>query len=352
MKYDEETPIKYILYGQFIKYTSLFKMVSIEFSGSDAEEVNIFIDLYQFLLPIFRYLNIENYNIICSIIINYCAHLRAYFRSRHRVETNIILVYSSNNSINNYRFYSDYNYAYKNRINSNNKIMDAVMYNLQLLQVLCPYLPNIYIKIGTVEPAVIIKNIIDNHLLPDEPNIVISNSQYMYQLPANADNVTVFRKKTIHKEDASYSYNVINAMQAFIFETRKINISEFYNTRYLSILMTLTGLPQRNVKSFYSLKIGIDILNHIPVECIGDITAIYDNIVKYITYYKKKYSIIDYEDFCNKYRSIDIEYQSKLYQKLPECLENSWLQDRNDPDNLKAINNKYFKDEPLNLEWI
>ena len=352
MKYDEKTPIEYILYGQFIKYTSLNRMVNIEFAGSDDEYINIFIDLHQLLLPAFRYLKIQDYNIISSVIINYCAHLREYFRSRHRVECNIILVFSSNNSINNYRFYSDYNYSYKKRIASNDKIMDAVIYNLDLLKVLCPYLPNIYLKIGTVEPAVIIKNIIDNHLFPDIPNIIISSSQYMYQLPANAANVIVFRKKTINKIDASYSYNVINALQAFVYETRKINLDRFYNTKYLSILMTLTGLPKRNVKSFHSLNTGLDIIDHIPAECIGDVTAIYDNIVKYITESKKNIIIIGYQDFCDKYRAIDIEYQSKLYKKLPECSENSWIQDRSDPDTLKAINNKYFKNQPLNLEWI
>jgi hypothetical protein len=61
---------------------------------------------------------------------------------------------------------------------------------------------------------------------------------------------------------------------------------------------------------------------------------------------------MEYKDFCDKYKAIDIEYQSKLYKKLPEYLENSWIQDMNDPDTLKQINNKYFKSNPINLEWI
>ena len=51
--YNESIPIEKILYYNFIKYTSLQKMVYKEFAGSDATEVNIFIDLNQIFLKAF-----------------------------------------------------------------------------------------------------------------------------------------------------------------------------------------------------------------------------------------------------------------------------------------------------------
>jgi hypothetical protein len=343
--YDEKTPIEYVLYGQFIKYNALQNLVSLEFANSNAEEVNVFIDLNQMLLPAFRYLKIQDFNVISAVIINYCAHFRAYFRSRHRVESNIILVFTPNMSSNNTRFCAEYNSQYRLRMQSNEKITEAVDYNLEILKVLCPYLPDIYLKIGTVEPSVIIHDLINGDFNNGNPNIVISSSQYTYQLPVFTPNTIVFRKKITEKEDTSYSYNFVNAINAFIYETRKVVINEVLNTKAISLLMVLSGLPKRNIKSIFDIRKTIKLIQAIPDSCLGDIDAMYEYIIS-------SNNKIEYREFSNRFKAIDLLYQYKLYQLLPESKEQSYLQRFQDPNTVKDINDRYFANVPLDLERL
>lgn len=345
MQYDNKTPIEYVLYGQFIKYDALLNMVKLEFAQSNADEINVFIDLNQMLLPAFRYLHIKDYNIISSVIINYCSHIRGYFRSRHRVQSNIILVYSPNISSTNTRFCAEYNSSYRLRMQSNDKIMDAVDYNLEILKVLCPYLPDIYLKIGTVEPSVIIHNLATTIFDNGNPNIVISASQYAYQLPSFTPNTVVFRKKITDKEDTSYSYNFVNAINAFIYETRNIIVDATLNTKAISLLMVLSGLPKRNIKSMIDIKKSIQLITSIPDSCLGDIEAMYKALI--ILHPK-----LDYDEFNNRFKAIDLLYQHKLYEQRPEAKEMSFMQRFNDPETVRNINNTYFQNAPLDLDRL
>jgi hypothetical protein len=327
------------------------RMVNVEFPNSGEIMVNVYLDMMHFIFPILKYCMIKDYNVIASSIINYCAHIRQYFRSRHGVDTNIVIVFSDNNSINLRRFCPEYNSMNSSIYYANSKISNAINITIDILQMLCPYLPNIVLKTGTVEPAVIIKNIIDDNILPDVPNIVMNTSQYSFQLPANAKDTVIFKKKIIGGNDSSYSCNVVNALQAFAYETRKINLTKIYNTKYLSVLMALSGFPNRNINSFYNIKTSLNIIDNLPMSCSEDPKAIYGHIVDYLSKKKNK-RIISFDLFYNRYRALDIVYQSKMYKELPEYRETSWLNQLNDPDTVKQINNTYFKDCPLNLEWL
>jgi hypothetical protein len=351
MIHDEKTPIEYVLYGQFIKYSALRNLVALEFANSNADEVKIFIDLNQMLLPAFRYLKIQDYNVISSTIINYCAHLRSYFRTRHNVQSTIILVFSRNMSSNNTRFCAEYNSHYRLRMQSNEKIMEAVDYNLDLLKVLCPYLPDIYLKIGTVEPSVIIHDLIANEFNNNFPNIVISSSQYAYQLPVVTPNTVVFKKKVTDKVDTSYSYNFVNAINAFVYDTRDLVVDEVFNNKFISLLMVLSGLPKRNIKSMFSIRHSLEIIQNIPDSCIGDIDAIYKYMEAYIRSKKTK-TFLHYDEIVNRFKAIDLLYQHKLYQTLPESKEKSYLQRFSDPTTVRDINDRYFKNVPLDLERL
>jgi hypothetical protein len=351
MIHDEKTPIEYVLYGQFIKYSALRNLVALEFANSNADEVKIFIDLNQMLLPAFRYLKIQDYNVISSTIINYCAHLRSYFRTRHNVQSTIILVFSRNMSSNNTRFCAEYNSHYRLRMQSNEKIMDAVDYNLDILKILCPYLPDIYLKIGTVEPSVIMYDLISKDFNDNIPNIVISSSQYAYQLPGVARNTVVFKKKVANKIDTSFSYNMLNAINAFIYDTRDIVTNEILNTKTISLLMSLSGLPKRNIKSMFSIKTSLEIIQSIPDSSLGDIDAMYKCMEEHIRAKKTK-TFLPYDEFVNRYKAIDLLYQHKLYEMLPESKEKSYLQRFSDPSTVRDINDRYFKNIPLDLERL
>lgn len=81
VKYDERVAIDKVLYWQFIKYNTLSKLIHKEYYNNPSEIINVYIDLYQILITIHRYVKIDNYFCICAIIINYCAHLRHFLKS-------------------------------------------------------------------------------------------------------------------------------------------------------------------------------------------------------------------------------------------------------------------------------
>ena len=355
VQYDNSTPIAAILYSQFIKYDALFRIIQHEFQNSNAGVVDIYIDLYQFILPIFRCLRIDTGFAISSVIINYCAHFRSFFRTRYGVETNIILIWSSNDSLNNIRYIPEYNTYYRNRMASNNKIYDTVTDNLQLLNLLVPYLPNIYIKFGTVEPAVIIKGLIDKKLfnMGRNPSIVISTSQYMYQLPVDQPNCIVIRSKKDKKDksDVSYSYNMLTAMTAYILELKN-TLVQGTDPRKMAMLMNLIGIPKRSVKSLCDFKVALEVLATIPPGFEHDPTELYKSYYNYFLEHKTSRSIISAEEFANRFMCIDLTMQYNMYKQSPEYASMEFLKDLYDVDTVKQINNTYFTKDPIDLERL
>ena len=90
--------IESILYGNYIKYDKMSELVESNFKGSTSTTVNIFIDIYSMFRNVHMSdsLNSNNQLILSSSIINLCAHIRHFFRSRYKVESNIYIVHSDN----------------------------------------------------------------------------------------------------------------------------------------------------------------------------------------------------------------------------------------------------------------
>ena len=176
------------------------------------------------------------------------------------------MVFSYNKSSNNTKFIPEYNA--KNYVISedNRAIIDD---NLHILKILCPYLRDIYFKQGTVEPAVIIKDLIENIFTDNSPNIVISAAEYAFQLPSFVPCV-VFHKKKVRVngvfEDVSYSYNIATAIRWYLYEIRKLHTPFHLDDRMISTIMCMTGLPKRNISCLISANNTFRILKNISKE--------------------------------------------------------------------------------------
>lgn len=348
-KYDEKVPIEAVLFGNFIKYESMGRLTLESFNGSNSNTVDVYIDLYQMFLPIYKCLMIKDYTVITTAVINLCAHIRGFYRSRLGVETNIYLIYSPNMSTNNSILYAGYNSTYSMRIMSNQKIHKAVDFNLGLLRTLCPYLPNIYFREGTVEPAVMMHDIICKKYSRGDitPRIIYSKSQYAFQLPSIWENCAVFRKKTYTGQDISRSITPENVIMEYLYETRTKLYENTIHPSLLSLLMTLTNLPQRNVKTLFNVKTAMNLISQIGiVRYTPDIEETYDALsqIKNIGLPKQM--------FVNRFRAIDLFYQHMLYTNMAESKDDSYLQQLLDPDAVREINDKYFKANPLDLNRL
>lgn len=333
-----------VLYGRYIKYKVLDEILNI-YMPNLTKEVNVFIDLVEFLKPIYKFDNIGNPMGILVCMVNLPLHYRHYF-NRRGIKSNIFLIYSSNNSVNNTRYLSIYDNKHKIIKETNKLVFDIIHKNIELLNTLTPYLPGIYLKLGTVEPTVITYNLIDKFTRKgnlDYNNIFITSTDYAYQLPSVMSNVLLILKKSMvqennKNEDNSFGVIQSNSLETYIRFKTKQNISTYLDPRWVSPFMILNGLSCRDIKSLFSYNQAIKIL-HTIASSYNIITP--DTIFDVMnTLYKPK---ITKEGLYDRYHAIDIDYQLNLYRQMPESIESNFLIDIYDNQALYDINNLYLK---------
>ena len=60
-------------------------------------------------------------------------------------------------------------------------------------------------------------------------------------------------------------------------------------------------------------------------------------------------SIINSLEFINRFKGLDLIYQHLIYINTAESMDNSWYINLEDVNTFQNINNKYFIDNPLDL---
>lgn len=333
-----------VLYGRFVKYKVLDEILE-SFIPNLPKEINIFIDMTPIVLKLYNFDNIANPLGILSCMVNVPLHYRHYF-NRLNVKSNIFLIYSSNDSANNYKFVSGYNSKERIMKECNSTVHTIVMQNIELLSTLTPYFPGIYLKRGTAEPTVIAYDLISkfskNGSLPTT-NIFISSTDYAYQLPVYAYNTLYIYKKNMmgennRSEDASFGVTKNNALNAYISLNNKQLLTEDLNQEWISAFMVLNGLSCRDIKVILSYKRTINTLKSI-VNTYNLISpeSLYQMIQ---SLYKEK--TVTLEEIYARYCAIDLNYQLTLYRQLPESLESNFLIDVYDQQALYDISTLYF----------
>src|SRR5574344_2650368 len=175
--------IEQIIYSNCVKYERLSGIINKAFKGSKADNLNIFIDLYSILKSVYRKeVKAEQFTSITSTVINICSHYRYFFRNFYNVETTFYLVFSYNCNEINSLLTSGYNDKFKDLLNANPMKVDLVQKNIEFLETLCPYLPNIYFIKSNYEVGVHIKDIINKTKNDNTANMIVSKDSYLYQL--------------------------------------------------------------------------------------------------------------------------------------------------------------------------
>ena len=224
--------------------------------------------------------------------------------------------------------------------------------NLALLELICPYLPDIHFMKTQFESAVLM-----NHLIDIEgeavPSLIISTDIYPFQLCAEKENVTLFWPRKIFGDDNSYV--ICNKTHPEHFKSfwggieRKLGKSEaFKNLRLISpsnfvLLAALTRFPDRNLQTIVNMTRGCNLISALPgyreVRLTPDILFELN---------PKGVKNLDLEAITRRYKVLDIHYQSLLFN---ESLESKSIhyENLNDPDAVQRINDKYFKDNPIDI---
>ena len=179
----------------------------------------------------------------------------------------------------------------------------------------------------------------------------MTKSIYSYQLPALLDNVVIYRpKKTVSEGDISFAvthYNVLSIYCSKLNNQKAIDRYRVINPQLLSLIMTLTNLPSKRVISLFNLSGGINRVYELIST--GKILNKYNNDIDFIYDNLSIDNKIDKLNFKYRFCAIDLVYQNRLYSSLAESKDNTFMIDLNNKEEVQMINNKYFFDNPLDL---
>lgn len=339
-----------VLTSNFVKYTRLRELVNHMFAGSQATNLNIFIDVYGAMKTLFSdsyRTDIKDYTAFTSTLINMCGHYRSFFKTIG-VSTKIYIIFSYNICDINCKLTSGYNGVFLGKF-SNKVIYDMVELNNNLLEVLCPFLPDIFFLKTSFESSVLIDYLIS--IGDGNPNLIISKDIYPAQLTELHPYTAFIKPKKSYNEDISFcispreNINHINDFKILYCCGRGTNTHTSLNTITIhpinfNILSAMSRFPERNLKSLYNISIANKIIFGVVRDEAVKVTA--DSINQF-TPLNVPVQIID-----GRYKSLDVEF---MRQAFIESIESKMihLENLNDVASVNAICAEYFKDNPIDL---
>ena len=349
-----------IIYGSYVKMDRLQQIVFDTFANTsiaEATHLNIFIDLYSTLHPIFSEhyrVNIENYTDVTAGIINMCGHYRKFFRGLG-VHTTFYLIYSDNTCEFNRKFIAGYNETFlrKSQIKMFREVVDN---NLELFATICPYLPDIHFvkSINNWESSVIIANIIET-LNDGSPNLIISKDFYPLQLCALYP-------------WTSYLYPL--KQRGGLDNSIMIPLNEKYNFRHefwnlfvkdkpgelksdlskisplnVALFAAMNGLHCREVNTLYNVSASRKVIFSIsngedvkidPIQLHNDVRVS---------------EIVNVQQIEARLKGLDVTFALPYYKQDPESSGYNFI-NLEDNGAINKINAKYFENNPLELNKL
>lgn len=356
---DRLVAVENIIYGSFVKMERMQQLTINTFSNTSiasATKLNVFIDLYSVLKSIFSEhyrTNITDYTAITSGIINMCSHYRSFFK-RLSVQTKFYLVFSFNTCDINRKFVAGYNEEFmrKSQIPLFNKL---AMDNFELLDLLCPYLPDIFFVKSprNYESAIVIANLIE--MLNDGcPNLIISKDLYPLQLcylypytsylypikrmggKDESIMIPISEKSTFRKE----FWNLVASV-------RKFNLSQVEDISPVNfpLFSALNRFPERGINSMANVAgtrniikklVGTDDVKILPVHLSND-----EEIMSKIPVAKVE----------SRMNVLDVQFILNYYKNDPES-KSIQLQNLEDDSAINMINSRFFSHNPLDLNKL
>lgn len=345
--------ISQIINYSYVRYDRLTELINLEYKNSQATKLNVFIDLYSILKPLYSSnIVIDDYSEITSCLINMCAHYRHFFRTRYQVETKIYLVWSNNHPYKNIEACKGYNEKSAYSMQTNTKITSLIEDNFSLLETLCPYIPDVMFVRDIYEVGVLcqyISNMQENIMYP---SVMITRDCYNFQLAKGKFDFKILVPYKVHTDqgtvDRSYIVNEETAIAWYLYklDVKELNVDTYLPASILSILIALSRCPTRNIKSLknipraykdlvYMVNNNIIPLGHIyDIEPIANILHLNSNIL------------------AGRYYASDIQSQLMHYELDPAMNIRQHMVNLYDANAVKDINNKHFIKYPLDLNAL
>lgn len=336
------------LLGKFyVAWVKMEELIDSMFSTytEDISNINIYLDINSMTRLLYSNLdfNIEEDLLISASIINLCAHYRAFFRKYYNTETYFYLIVSDNLPLINRKLIKGYNNIYFKNITNKKDITEKIKTNLECTKILCEYLPNIYLIPSIFETGVIIYELINKEYDETRAHMILTKDSYNYQL---INNKNTFIIRPINK-DKSYLINDSNIYKIISQERRIKTILDdnIIPSNLYTILLTLIGSKDRCIKSKFNIRTAFNIMKD------GIDSKILSNQNPNLFFERIKN--VNSEELKNRYKSIDLFQQNKLYKLHNEySLLNGYLLDKYNPQEVREICSKYYLYDPIDLERL
>ena len=304
-------------------------------------------------------------NSLASSVINFAAHIREFFASRFSVRTRFFFVFGNTRPDSAVQFIPEYD-AHKamDRATKMN-IWSIICENLNTLNIVCPYLPEIYyIENQTVEPAVLIRSIIKEQSAnrnAKHARLVFSKDLYDYQLVATIPNTHLIRVKKTMQGDMTYTVSFFDFYKKLSHNTLglKNQIGAGISPELYSIYMTLSGCKSRGVSGLVNnpranTLIGGTVASSLILNGYNPTFAVdHRSFMPFVDCIKTEND----EELCSRlhkrFCGLDLIYQCNLFRLDPSynALEKNVV-DLFDAEGVRIMNNTYFKKYPLDLNVL
>lgn len=342
------------IYGYYVKYDKLTQLINTNYAGSNATTLNLFIDVNNILCKIQDYslkngVFANNYLVIMAGLINMAAHYRFFFRTRYGCHTKIWLINAVGNKTSSL-YDKSYNYP--------NVDFNICRIDSELMSTTCTYIPDVmYCVCDTEFSAMVMHVLSQEEYAPGTqvpPSIAITKDDFAFQLATSMNyDIRVLRPSKYKGEDNSYIVNSNNALQ--IYAGSSTNIMGLPSS-VLPVYMAMTRVPSRSIKSLYKAPTAIKILSNAVAQNTIFLKYPWDPEHYFTQLAEASRSVMpnmpnDIPLLAGRFKAIESVYFLPLaYKHLPNAASYIGMVNLYDPKGMQEINEKYFKDTPLDLE--
>ena len=344
----------------FIRYEKLHDLLNTAYNGLEVNTVNLFVDLYSIYHTTFSRsyrTTITNYISFTSQLINLCIHYRTFFRNLG-INSKIFLISSYNIPKDSILLVPEYNKTMRDKLN-NKVVGDMVDLNVGLLELLCPYLPDIHFIKTEFESSVVMNDIIrregelDSTKTPIQ-SIILSTDLVPTQLSVLLPNVSYIVPIKSYREDNSIIIPQNRSSHAFknfwrVITRKSQNSFSFEKVGSLSpsnfiLLASINRFKDRDFSLLYNYSVSFKLIS--KIVGFDSIKLSPQSLFDMIPV--EEFKGVDFNIIENRYKALDLQYQSILYYNSlePKTLHYENLQDNSA---INIINDKYFRDNPIDI---
>lgn len=371
----QKITIGQIVYNNRVRDERLIEIINTLYADpkyGNINKINIFIDLYSIFSRIYGSdYSIEKYNEISQNIINLCASYKRFFARKYKTHAIFYLIDSNNCPEMNSKFIMGYNSGYRGSIINNKRATDIIYHNREILSTICPFIPDVMYVGSNYETGLTIYDIIKKNAEQDDcsPSIVITKDIYNYQLvniPVVYDNITdknittgfypdikIIRPKKWQGQDLSYAVDRTNTIATYLLDRKCdmkiLDLAYKINSGLLSYIMTVSRMPERNIKSLIALPKIINLIYSLIEQNIivnGRNTDI-ERLTNLL--FEDEPSQITFNMVDFRFKAIDIFTQYNIFKNTVDYHNYTGMINYYDPQTLMEINMKYFEENPLDL---